>query len=124
MSAATPVRGAAAWPPGQRARCRVRENRGGRYFSLVYGNPCALHPDPIEKKPFFHVRPGTTSYFVATAGCNFHCKFCRNREISQAAPEDLFNHDVPPYRAVQNVAETCIVAPCEMLPSPGTTTGG
>ncbi len=82
--------------PGQRGRCRVRENRGGRYFSLVYGNPCALHPDPIEKKPFFHVLPGTTSYSVATAGCNIHCKFCQNWEISQAAPEDLFNHDVPP----------------------------
>jgi pyruvate formate lyase activating enzyme len=63
---------------------------------LVYGNPCALHPDPIEKKPFFHVLPGTTSYSVATAGCNIHCKFCQNWEISQAAPEDLFNHDVPP----------------------------
>jgi pyruvate formate lyase activating enzyme len=82
--------------PGKRGLCRVRENRGGQYYSLVYGNPCALHPDPIEKKPFFHVLPGTTSYSVATAGCNFHCKFCQNWEISQATPEDLFNHDVPP----------------------------
>jgi pyruvate formate lyase activating enzyme len=46
--------------PGKRGVCRVRENRGGQYYSLVYGNPCALHPDPIEKKPFFHVLPGTT----------------------------------------------------------------
>jgi len=91
--------------PGQRGLCRVRENRGGQYFSLVYGNPCALHPDPIEKKPFFHVLPGTTAYSVATAGCNFHCKFCQNWEISQAAPEELFNHDVPPDALVQRARD-------------------
>jgi len=90
---------------GKRGACRVRENRGGRYYSLVYGNPCALHPDPIEKKPFFHVLPGTTAYSVATAGCNFHCKFCQNWEISQAAPEDLFNHDVPPESLVVRARE-------------------
>ena len=90
---------------GKRGLCRVRENRGGQYYSLVYGNPCALHPDPIEKKPFFHVLPGTTAYSVATAGCNFHCKFCQNWEISQAAPEDLFNHDVPPDSLVQRARE-------------------
>jgi len=81
---------------GKRGFCRVRENRDGKYFSLVYGNPCAIHPDPIEKKPFFHVLPSTTSFSVATAGCNFQCKFCQNWEISQASPEDLFNYDVPP----------------------------
>jgi pyruvate formate lyase activating enzyme len=91
--------------PGKRGVCRVRENRGGQYYSLVYGNPCALHPDPIEKKPFFHVLPGTTSYSVATAGCNFHCKFCQNWEISQAAPEDLFNHDVPPDSLVERARQ-------------------
>jgi pyruvate formate lyase activating enzyme len=91
--------------PGKRGACRVRENRGGQYYSLVYGNPCALHPDPVEKKPFFHVLPGTTAYSVATAGCNFHCKFCQNWEISQVPPEDLFNHDVPPETLVQRARE-------------------
>src|SRR4030042_4780902 len=55
---------------GKRGAGRVRENRDGKYFSLVYGNPCALHLDPIEKKPFFHVLPATTSFSLATAGCN------------------------------------------------------
>jgi pyruvate formate lyase activating enzyme len=68
---------------GKRGICRVRENRDGKYYSLVYGNPCAVHLDPIEKKPLFHVLPGTTSFSLATAGCNFHCKFCQNWEISQ-----------------------------------------
>ena len=68
---------------GKRGLCRVRENREGRYYSLVYGNPCAIHLDPIEKKPLFHVLPATTSFSLATAGCNLQCKFCQNWEISQ-----------------------------------------
>jgi len=56
---------------GKRGICRVRENHDGKYYSLVYGNPCAVQIDPIEKKPFFHVLPGTTSFSLATAGCNF-----------------------------------------------------
>lgn len=81
---------------GERGYCGVRENRGGRLFSLVYGNPCAIHLDPIEKKPFFHVLPGTRSLSIATAGCNFECKFCQNWEIAFASPEDVFSHDVGP----------------------------
>ena len=90
---------------GERGFCRVRENQDGKYYSLVYGNPCAIHLDPIEKKPFFHVLPSSTSFSVATAGCNFQCKFCQNWEISQAAPEDLFNHDVPPELFVAKAKE-------------------
>ena len=90
---------------GKRGFCRVRENQDGEYYSLVYGNPCAIHLDPIEKKPFFHVLPSSTSFSVATAGCNFQCKFCQNWEISQAAPEDLFNHDVPPELFVAKAKE-------------------
>lgn len=90
---------------GKRGLCRVRENRDGKFYSLVYGNPCALHPDPIEKKPFFHVLPGTISFSIATAGCNFQCKFCQNWEISQASPEDIFNHDVPPEAIVKRAKD-------------------
>jgi pyruvate formate lyase activating enzyme len=85
-------------PPGGRGECQVRENRKGVYQSLVYGNPCAVHVDPIEKKPFFHVLPASRSFSIATAGCNLHCKFCQNWEISQAAPEQTFNFDLPPQR--------------------------
>jgi pyruvate formate lyase activating enzyme len=86
---------------GKRGICGVRENRDGKYYSLVYGNPCAVHVDPIEKKPFFHVLPGTTSFSVATAGCNFHCKFCQNWEISQATPEEVYSQEFSPGRVVR-----------------------
>ncbi|MEW6262236.1 MAG: AmmeMemoRadiSam system radical SAM enzyme [Thermodesulfobacteriota bacterium] len=91
-------------PEGERGFCRVRENRGGRLMSLVYGNPCAFHLDPIEKNPFFHVLPGTSSLSLATAGCNFQCKFCQSWEISQASPEDVFGFDLPPDKAVDRAA--------------------
>ena len=90
---------------GKRGICRVRENRDGKYYSLVYGNPCAVHLDPIEKKPFFHVLPSTTSFSLATAGCNFQCKFCQNWEISQVSPEDVYSFEVPPELMVNRAKE-------------------
>jgi pyruvate formate lyase activating enzyme len=72
---------------GSRGICKVRENRGGTLFSLVYGRVVAEHLDPIEKKPLFHVKPGSTSYSIATAGCNFHCRHCQNYAISQIEPD-------------------------------------
>jgi len=85
---------------GNRGYCRVRENRKGTYYSLVYGRPCATHLDPIEKKPLFHVYPGSLAYSIATVGCNMTCKFCQNWDISQARPEDIS----VPYRAPENIA--------------------
>jgi pyruvate formate lyase activating enzyme len=90
---------------GGRGNCGVRENRGGQYYTLVYGNPCAVHVDPVEKKPFFHVLPGSSSFSIATAGCNLHCKFCQNWEISQAHPEDTCNFDLPPEKVVAGAQE-------------------
>lgn len=68
---------------GERGICAVRENRGGTLYSLVYGKLCAEHVDPIEKKPLFHVMPGSKSYSIATVGCNFRCRHCQNYSISQ-----------------------------------------
>ena len=85
----------------RRGICGVRENRKGILYSLVYGLPIAENIDPIEKKPLFHVDPGTRSFSIATVGCNFSCTFCQNHDISQlpretpdipgrpAAPEDI-----------------------------------
>jgi pyruvate formate lyase activating enzyme len=81
---------------GGRGYCKVRENRGGTYYSLVHSWLCAAHIDPIEKKPFFHFRPGTLAFSVATGGCNVNCKFCQNWEISQIAPEELRRQYVTP----------------------------
>lgn len=69
--------------------CRTRINKGGALFSLVYGKPCSVAVDPIEKKPFFHFLPGTAAFSIATAGCVLGCKFCQNWQISQAAPEEV-----------------------------------
>ncbi|MBW2540279.1 MAG: AmmeMemoRadiSam system radical SAM enzyme, partial [Deltaproteobacteria bacterium] len=81
---------------GKRGLCKVRENIDGKCYSLVYGNPCAINIDPVEKKPFYHVLPGTRSFSLATAGCNFVCKFCQNWEVSQARPEETYNYMMTP----------------------------
>jgi pyruvate formate lyase activating enzyme len=85
---------------GQRGDCGVRENRQGRLYTMTYGNPCAVHADPIEKKPFYHFLPGSLAFSLATAGCNLHCQYCQNFEISQAKPEQLDNYDLPPEKVV------------------------
>jgi len=82
--------------PGGRGVCRVRENRDGTLYSVVYGRPCTIGKEPIEKAPFFHFLPGRTRITLATAGCNQSCKYCQNWEISQASPEDLPCYDMPP----------------------------
>ncbi|MDZ7265451.1 MAG: AmmeMemoRadiSam system radical SAM enzyme [candidate division KSB1 bacterium] len=76
--------------------CGVRENRGGIYYTLVYGRPCSAHIDPIEKKPLFHFLPGSVAFSIATVGCNVLCKFCQNWEISQARPDQVPSADMPP----------------------------
>lgn len=68
---------------GNRGICNVRENRGGALYSLVYGRICAEQVDPVEKKPLFHLLPGSLSYSIATVGCNFRCHHCQNYGISQ-----------------------------------------
>ena len=68
---------------GERGLCGVRENIDGVLYSLVYGRLVAQNVDPIEKKPLFHLLPGSRSYSIATVGCNFSCHHCQNASISQ-----------------------------------------
>ena len=86
---------------GERGHCRVRENRGGAFYTLVHSRVCAAHVDPVEKKPLFHYLPGTTAFSIATAGCNVHCKFCQNWDISQSRPEKIAAEYVPPERVAE-----------------------
>ena len=72
---------------GGKGICGVRQNVKGSLYSLVYGKVIAAHVDPIEKKPFFNYKPGSTAYSIATVGCNFRCKNCQNSDISQAPKE-------------------------------------
>ena len=87
---------------GMRSFCRVRENSGGTLKTLVYELPCAVHVDPIEKKPIYHMLPGSSAYSIATAGCNLRCKFCQNWQISQAPPEDTDNMKLPCSAVIEN----------------------
>jgi len=74
--------------PDDRGHCRNRVNKDGTLYTLAYANPCALHVDPIEKKPLFHFLPGTKSFSLATAGCVLRCLNCQNWDISQRTPEE------------------------------------
>ncbi len=68
---------------GKRGLCGVRENKDGKLYSLVYGKLVSENIDPIEKKPLFHLLPGSKSYSISTVGCNFRCEHCQNYQISQ-----------------------------------------
>ncbi len=70
---------------GMRGICGVRQNIEGKLYSLVYGELVAEHIDPIEKKPLFHVLPGSLSLSISTVGCNFKCRHCQNSSISQVS---------------------------------------
>ncbi len=95
--------------PGERGICSVRENQGGTLYSLVYGKVIAANVDPIEKKPLFHFQPGSLSFSIATAGCNFRCEFCQNWQISQITkgPKgEIIGKELPPEQVVQKALET------------------
>jgi pyruvate formate lyase activating enzyme len=93
---------------GKTGICRGRMNRNGTLVSLGYANPCAVHVDPIEKKPFYHVLPGIKAYSLAIAGCNLRCKNCQNWTISQSSPLETENEYMPPAKVVENaVASGC-----------------
>lgn len=93
---------------GERGNCRVRENRKGKLYSLVYARPCAAAVDPIEKKPQYHFLPGTKAFSIGTAGCNLHCKFCQNWWMSQSGPEAVPSFELSAEAVVERaLAEGC-----------------
>ncbi|MDY6906318.1 MAG: AmmeMemoRadiSam system radical SAM enzyme [Thermodesulfobacteriota bacterium] len=91
--------------PGNRGVCRSKVNINGKLYSLAYGNPCAVHLDPIEKKPLFHFRPASRAFSIAAAGCNFRCLNCQNWQISQRNPEALRHHDMFPEAVVASARQ-------------------
>lgn len=99
---------------GKRGICFVRENRDGTLYSLVYGKVISMNIDPIEKKPLFHFLPGSTSFSIATVGCNFHCEHCQNNEISQYPKEhggDITGQVVTP----EEIVEAAVKNGCESI---------
>ncbi|HTY63019.1 MAG TPA: AmmeMemoRadiSam system radical SAM enzyme [Acidobacteriota bacterium] len=67
---------------GDSGICRVRVNRGG-ILRVPFGYVSGAQADPIEKKPFFHVRPGSLAFSFGMLGCNLHCDYCQNWMTSQ-----------------------------------------
>lgn len=88
--------------PGEISDCRNRVNENGKLYSIAYGNPCAMHVDPIEKKPLLHFHPRSKAFSIATAGCNFVCLNCQNWEISQTSPKKTRNYDLMPDKVVES----------------------
>ncbi|MBU4252033.1 MAG: AmmeMemoRadiSam system radical SAM enzyme [Candidatus Omnitrophica bacterium] len=79
-------------PEGKFGFCGVRQNISGILYTHNYAKLVAANIDPVEKKPLYHFLPGTSTFSIASAGCNFRCGFCQNWQISQVD----FNHQQPP----------------------------
>jgi len=98
-------------PEGERGFCRVRENRGGKLYTLTYGNPCGLQIDPIELEPMYHMVPGHLNLCVYTPSCNFRCLHCQNWHISQRSPEELVTRSISP----EGVVEETLNSGCKSI---------
>jgi pyruvate formate lyase activating enzyme len=96
---------------GETGRCRNRVCQNGKLYTIAYGNPCAVHIDPIEKKPFNHFLPSTRAFSIAVAGCNLRCLNCQNWQISQVSPHETLNDDLSP----EAVVEQCLSTGCESI---------
>ena len=92
-------------------KCRNRVSYQGKLYTIAYGNPCAVHIDPIEKKPLYHFLPTTRAFSIAAAGCNFRCLNCQNWQISQVSPKETANADLMP----QAVVDQCVNSGCESI---------
>lgn len=81
---------------GQTGLCRARGNRGGAVVPINYGKIVSLALDPIEKKPLRRFRSGSMILSVGSFGCNLHCPFCQNHEISMAGDGELRAEELSP----------------------------
>lgn len=70
-------------PDGAVGVCKVRFNRGGKLY-VPWGYVGGVQCDPVEKKPFFHARPGALAFSFGMLGCDLHCSYCQNWVTSQA----------------------------------------
>ena len=89
---------------GQVGICGVNKNEDGQLKNLVYGRVSALNIDPVEKKPLYHFLPGSLTLSLGTVGCNFHCPFCQNWQISQTHDPDS-SYEVTPEQLVAAALE-------------------
>jgi len=98
---------------GKRGICQVRENQGGLLYSLVFGRTVTQGVDRVEKKPLFHFYPGSTTYALATAGCNFHCQYCTNWQVSQMSVEEFAEFGVE--ASAEEIVAAALEAGCRSI---------
>jgi len=96
---------------GQYGLCHSRVNHGGILYSEAYANPCAIHIDPVEKKPLLHFYPGCRCLSIASCGCNFACLNCQNWDISQAKPSEIESVTYPP----EKILASCLANHCPAI---------
>ncbi len=84
---------------GRRGICQARFNQGGE-LRVPWGYVAALQSDPIEKKPFFHVLPGSNALTFGMLGCDFHCGYCQNWVTSQALRDPASDASIGSVRKV------------------------
>ena len=100
--------------PGEKGICGVRENCDGDMVTRNENRIVAQSVDPIEKKPIFHLLPGSSSYSIAGAGCNFICTFCQNAHIAQIehkTPVQNLGVQVNP----EQIVEAALASGCESI---------
>ena len=95
---------------GHTGICKVNKNTGDKIKCLVYGYPNAMHIDHMEKKPLYHFLPHTKTFSIGTVGCNFHCSFCQNWQLSQ-------NHDIDKskYFSPEDIVALTLHYKCESI---------
>lgn len=99
---------------GGRGICRIRENRDGKLVFLAYSKVISTSVDPIEKKPIYHFKPGSSSFSFATVGCNFQCSFCQNSQIAHMPHENngrIQGRSISPGQLV----EAAVTAGCKSI---------
>jgi len=93
--------------PGQTGNCKVRENVNGSLITHVYNKVAALGVDPIEKKPLYHFFPGKNILSIGEVGCNLHCSFCQNHNISQCYATEFHGfHEISSKKVIQEALKT------------------
>lgn len=90
---------------GETGLCKTRINQNGKLYAINYGYPCALHIDPVEKKPLYHFLSGTSTLSISTKGCNLACLNCQNHNISQSSPSQSDEVYVNPEEVVSMALE-------------------
>jgi pyruvate formate lyase activating enzyme len=94
--------------PGEAGKCGVRRNVDGTLHLVVYGEPVAVHVDPIEKKPLFHFMPRGDVLSIGTYGCSFRCPFCQNWQMSQVRDFDDGLGTVGQHATPEALVDACL----------------